>query len=69
MLKQYLHKNKLFIIGALLGVLLGYSYWKLNQTNREIEVGTCLFKTSAIDSIIWGAVLCSLTLSLFQKKD
>lgn len=62
-MKAVLVRNKLYIIGALLGTIIGFSYWYFVGCNS----GTCAITSKPLNSTLYGAVLGALALSLFQK--
>ncbi|WP_321480119.1 DUF6132 family protein [uncultured Bacteroides sp.] len=57
-------KNSLFLIGAVIGAIGGYLYWFY----VGCASGTCPITSSPIMSVIWGAILGGLILSMFQKN-
>ena len=64
MIKSLFQKNKLFIIGALIGAIGGFAYWKY----IGCESGTCKITSSPLNSTLYFAVLGALSLSLFKKE-
>ncbi len=63
MIKSLIQKNKLYIIGALIGAISGFAYWKF----IGCESGTCKITSSPVNSTMYFALLGALTLSLFKK--
>ena len=63
-LKELILKNSLFLIGAAVGGIGGYFYWLY----VGCSTGTCPITSSPVMSVIWGAILGGLLLSMFQKK-
>lgn len=63
-LKELIRKNILFLIGAAVGGIGGYFYWLY----IGCATGTCPITSSPVMSVIWGAVVGGLLLSMFQKK-
>lgn len=61
MIKRYW----LYIVGALLGAVGGFSYWYL----VGCQSGTCPITSSPYVSTIYGAIFGSLLLSMFKKKE
>ncbi|MGL5262456.1 MAG: DUF6132 family protein [Bacteroides sp.] len=64
MLQNFIRKNKLYFIGAGVGAVAGFLYWKF----IGCTTGTCPITASPINSVIYGAVLFSLVFSLFKKN-
>jgi membrane associated rhomboid family serine protease len=62
-MKRYL-KNNLWILGALVGSIAGYLYWKFVGCNS----GSCLITSSSVNSTIYFGVMGALLVSLFQSK-
>ena len=63
-MKKWLYKNKLYFIGAAVGALLGYLYWQ----QVGCASGSCAITSKPLNSTLYGALLGSLLLSLFEKK-
>jgi len=59
-----MQKNKLYFIGALLGAIAGFIYWKY----VGCLTGTCAITSNPYRSTMYGAVMGSLLLSLFNKS-
>lgn len=64
MIKSLFQKNKLSIIGAVIGAVGGFSYWKF----IGCESGTCKITSSPLNSTLYFAILGALTLSMFKKE-
>lgn len=64
MIKSLFQKNKLSIIGAVIGAVGGLSYWKF----IGCESGTCKITSSPLNSTLYFALLGALTLSMFKKE-
>ena len=64
MIKSVLKQNILYIIGSIIGALGGYLYY----IYIGCDSGTCPITSSPIMSVIWGAVMGGLLLSLFKKE-
>ena len=64
MIQNFLKQNVVYFIGAIVGAIAGYLYWKFIGCNT----GTCPITSSPTNSIIYGAVLFSLLFSLFKKN-
>ena len=63
-MKNWMQKNKLYLIGALVGAIAGFLYWKY----IGCLTGTCAITSNPIRSTIYGAVMGSLVLSIFNKS-
>lgn len=61
MIKKYLTT----IIGALLGAVAGYLYYK----NIGCISGTCMITSKPINSTLYGALMGGLIGNLFQTKN
>lgn len=64
-MKSFILRNKLYVIGAVLGALAGFLYWKF----VGCASGTCMITSDPLRSTAYGAVMGSLLLSLFQKEE
>jgi hypothetical protein len=64
---QFLNKHKLYVIGAVLGALVGYLYWQY----VGCESGTCAITSKPLNSTLYGSLMGTLFLGMFdtQKKD
>jgi hypothetical protein len=60
----YLKKNILFVVGAGVGALGGFLYWKF----VGCESGTCKITSSPVNSTIYFAVMGALAFSVFKKE-
>jgi len=63
-MKNWMQRNKLYLIGALVGAIAGFLYWKY----VGCLTGTCAITSNPIRSTIYGAVMGSLVLSIFNKS-
>lgn len=63
-MKNWMQKNKLYFIGALLGAIAGFFYWKY----VGCLTGTCAITSNPIRSTIYFAITGALVLSLFKKQ-
>ena len=64
MIKSLFQKNKLSIIGAVIGAIGGFTYWKF----IGCESGTCKITSSPLNSTLYFAILGALMLSMFKKE-
>ena len=61
-MKKWFFNNKLFFIGALLGAVAGYMYWKYFGCVNE-----CTITSSPRNSTLYFALIGALILGLFKK--
>lgn len=61
-MNNWMQKNKLYFIGALLGAITGFLYWKF----VGCLTGTCAITSNPVRSTIYGAIMGSLLLGLFK---
>ncbi|HPH86409.1 MAG TPA: DUF6132 family protein [Ferruginibacter sp.] len=64
-MKKWLNKNKLAMIGAVVGAIAGYFYWQ----QVGCSSGTCAITSKPLNSSVYGALLGALVFSLFKKED
>ena len=57
-------KYNLWIAGAVLGIAIGFLYWKY----VGCLTGTCAITSKPINSMIYFGMMGSLVLSMFQPK-
>ncbi|MFI5153279.1 MAG: DUF6132 family protein [Chitinophagales bacterium] len=67
---KFFLKYKLAIFGALIGAIIGYSYYHF----IGCKTGTCMITGKPLNSSLYGAVMGSLAFNIFksdhpQKKD
>ncbi len=63
-MKNWIVRNKLYLIGSVLGAIAGYFYWQ----QVGCLTGTCPITSKPFNSIMYGAVLGTLILGLFKKE-
>lgn len=63
-MKNWILKNKMYGIGAALGAISGYLYWKY----VGCLTGTCAITSNPFRSTIYFAVTGALVFSLFKKQ-
>ncbi|MBL7759627.1 MAG: hypothetical protein JNK08_02930 [Sediminibacterium sp.] len=63
-MKKWFKANSLFLIGAVLGAVAGFFYWKL----VGCASGTCAITSKPLNSTLYGALMGGLLLSLFKKE-
>ncbi|OQB31135.1 MAG: hypothetical protein BWY08_00711 [Bacteroidetes bacterium ADurb.Bin174] len=64
MVKEFIKKNILRIIGVLVGTVSGYLYYRF----VGCKSGTCPITSNPYISILYGAVLGYLLFDLFKSK-
>ena len=65
MIKEFLNKHLLKIIGATVGAIGGYMYYFFIGCSS----GTCPITSNPYISIVYGAIMGYLLLDLFKKKE
>lgn len=63
-MKQLLLKNKLVIIGVVLGAFGGFAYWYF----VGCASGTCMITSKPLNSSVYGAVMGGLFFSIFAQE-
>jgi len=64
MMKYWILSNKLYLIGAILGAIAGFLYWKY----IGCLTGTCAITSSPLRSTVYFAVFGILFFGLFKKE-
>ncbi|MDD2791696.1 MAG: DUF6132 family protein [Sediminibacterium sp.] len=64
-MKKWFKSNSLFLIGAILGAVAGFLYWKL----VGCASGTCAITSKPLNSTLYGALMGGLVLSMFKKEE
>jgi len=62
-LKSLIQKNILYILGAMIGAVGGFMYWKW----IGCASGTCKITLSPVNSTLYFSLLGSLVFGLFKK--
>lgn len=62
-LKSLIQKNILYILGAVIGAVGGFMYWKW----IGCASGTCKITSSPVNSTLYFSLLGSLVFGLFKK--
>ena len=65
MILKFILKNKLTLIGLLLGSIGGYAYYHFIGCSS----GTCPITSRPLNSTVYGAMMGGLFLSIFQKSE
>jgi phage shock protein E len=63
MLIKFILKNKLTLIGIILGSIGGYAYYHF----VGCASGTCAITSRPLNSTLYGAMMGGLLLNIFQK--
>jgi len=63
-MKTWMLKNKLVIIGTILGAVGGFAYWHF----IGCASGTCMITSKPLNSSIYGAVMGGLFFSILEKR-
>lgn len=64
-MKNWMAKNKLLFIGAALGAIGGFLYWKY----VGCLTGTCAITSNPARSTIYFAIMGALVFNLFKKSE
>lgn len=65
MIKTWILKNKLAILGVVLGSIAGYLYYHF----IGCASGTCAITSKPFNSTLYGALMGGLLLSSFKKEE
>ena len=63
-MKNWIKKNKLYFLGAVIGALAGFLYWKY----VGCLTGTCSITASPLNSTIYFAIFGSILFGLITKQ-
>ena len=61
-MKHWISKNRLYLVGALLGGLAGFLYWNFVGCSS----GTCMITSKPLNSTFYGATMGALLLGMFK---
>ncbi|MEO5943143.1 MAG: DUF6132 family protein [Ferruginibacter sp.] len=64
-MKNWFSNNKLYVIGAIPGVVGGFLYWKF----VGCESGTCMITSKPVNSMLYGALMGALLFGMFKKEN
>lgn len=64
-MKNWMQKNKIMLIGAAVGAMVGYLYYATVGCNS----GTCAITGSPINSTAYFAVMGALAFGAFKKQE
>ena len=63
-MKKWISNNKLYLIGATIGAIIGWIYW----SEVGCSSGTCAITSKPINSTLYGAMMGALLLGMFKKE-
>lgn len=63
-MKKWFKKNRLYVVGALLGGLAGFMYWNFVGCTS----GTCMITSKPFNSTLYGATMGALLLGMFKTE-
>lgn len=61
---NWVKKNMLYIIGAGVGAVAGFLYWKF----VGCESGTCAITSKPLNATLYGALMGALLFGIFKKE-
>lgn len=64
MMKEFMRKYGLILLGIAVGAVAGFLYWRF----VGCTTGTCPITSSPVNASIWGAVMGGLLLSSFKPQ-
>ncbi len=64
MITNWIQKNKLGMIGLLVGAVAGFAYWKF----IGCASGTCMITAKPLNSSLYGALMGYLLFSMFKQE-
>jgi hypothetical protein len=64
-MKKFINDQRLYLLGALVGSIIGFLYWKLIGCSS----GTCMITSSPVRSTLYFALMCALFLGIFKKEN
>ncbi len=64
-MKKWVQKNRLYFIGAAIGAIAGFLYWKFVGCSS----GTCAITSNPIVSTIYFSIIGTLVISVFQRNN
>lgn len=65
MVKKWLSRNKLYVIGALVGAIGGYWYY----ASIGCSTGTCPITSRPVNSTLYCSLMGALLLGMFNSSD
>lgn len=64
-MKKFINHQRLYLIGALIGSVGGYFYWKFIGCSS----GTCMITSSPLRSTLYFAMMGALFFGIFKKEN
>ena len=63
-MKNWISRNKLYVIGAAVGAIAGYLYWQ----QIGCENGTCAIASKPLNSTVYFSVMGALFFGMFKPN-
>lgn len=63
-MKKWFGKNKLYFLGAVVGALAGFLYWRY----VGCLTGTCAITSSPVNSTLYFAMMGAILFGMFKKE-
>lgn len=63
-MKKFLNKNWLYLVGAFVGGIAGYVYYK----QVGCSTGTCMITSKPLNSTVYFAIMGALVFGMFKKE-
>ena len=63
-MKKFLNKNWLYLVGAFVGAIAGYIYYK----QVGCSTGTCMITSKPLNSTVYFAIMGALVFGMFKKE-
>lgn len=64
MIRDFVKKYRLTLIGILAGMVAGFFYWRF----IGCASGSCPITSSPVLSILWGALIAGLLFNIFEHR-
>lgn len=63
-MKKWFNANKLYLFGAVIGAIAGYTYYK----QIGCSTGTCMITSKPLNSTLYFAMMGALLFGMFKKE-
>ena len=63
-MKKWFSNNILYILGTMVGAVVGYFYWQ----QVGCSSGTCIITSKPLNSTMYGAAMGALLFGMFKKQ-
>lgn len=63
-MKKFVNNNWLYLVGATVGAIAGYIYYK----QIGCSTGTCMITSKPLNSTVYFAVMGALVFGMFKKE-